>query len=529
MQIATDERESRVGEAMPEPSEDSSTILQLRAALRASEQRYQQLVEAVTTYTYSVTLRDGVPAATRHSLGCLAATGYSPADYANDPYLWFTMIHVEDRATVNRHIAELFTNTSVPPIEHRIVHSDGRTRWLRDTMIAHRNPAGQLVQYDGFVEDITDRKCEEERCRRLVESAPDAMVVSDTMGRIVVVNLLTERLFGYGREELLGQPVEMLIPEQLRAQHERQRQAYSACPHARPMGGIPAVVCRRRDGTVFPADVSLCPLDSDEGTLIYAAIRDITDRQQAEAQARESAVQLLAAKRIQERLLPEHPPRVAGFDIAGDSLPADTVGGDSYDFLSMPDGAVWLAIGDVSGHGFPAALMMASTHAYLRSLVRIHSDPGSILRLANTILSEETGDERFVTLLLLRLDPARRSLVYCGAGHPAGYVLNAAGAIEHHLPSAGFPLGITSDDEFPSSEPVTLASGDTVVLITDGVFEARSPAGQQYGTERVLNVVRRHRKATSREIIANLFMAIQEHSQSEKLADDITAVVVRVD
>ena len=502
--------------------------LRLEQALRESQDRYQQLVEALTTYSYTVTLREGLPIATWHSPACLATTGYSPEDYASDPYLWFTMIHPQDRAAVLRHLSEALADTNSLPVEHRILRRDGKTRWVRDTIVLHRDAEGQVVQYDGFVEDITARKCEEARFRKLVELAPDAMVVADGMGRIVLVNALTESLFGYRREDLLGQPVELLVPESLRARHADDRQAYSACPRTRFMGGIPGVQCLRKDGTGFPADISLCPIESDEGVLVCAAVRDITERQLAEQRARESELQLLAAKRIQERLLPDHAPNVPGFDIAGRSYPAELVGRDSFDFLLMPEGALWLSIGDVSGHGFAPALMMASTHAYLRSLARVQNDPGSILQLANMILANETGDERFVTYLLARLDPRTQSLVYCSAGHPTGYVLGASSNVEYYLKSGALPLGVMPHGAFPVSDRLCLQSGDTVLLVTDGVQEARSPDGECFGIQRMLDTVRMHQNASSREVIERLYDAVREYSQRETLADDLTAVVVKV-
>ena len=125
--------------------------------------------------------------------------GLLPEDYAAEPLLWIGMVHPEDREMVRLQVARVLANEQVAPLEHRILHNDGRIRWVRDTIVLHRDPAGRLVRYDGLVEDITDRKLLEERFRRLVESAPDAMVVVDSRGRILQVNEQTEKLFGYPR------------------------------------------------------------------------------------------------------------------------------------------------------------------------------------------------------------------------------------------------------------------------------------------------------------------------------------------
>jgi sigma-B regulation protein RsbU (phosphoserine phosphatase) len=192
---------------MPVPDQTKEQLLQELAdlrqraeeTLRKSEQRYRQVLAAVTTYTYSVKVANGTPMSTEHSWGCVSATGYTPAEYAADPYLWFHMIHPEDRQRVQQHVAKVLAGENVPPIEHRIVHKDGTTRWVRDTVVPRYDASGVLTGYDGLVADITERKRMEEQFRQLLESAPDAMIITDQDGRIVLVNEQTEQLFGYAR------------------------------------------------------------------------------------------------------------------------------------------------------------------------------------------------------------------------------------------------------------------------------------------------------------------------------------------
>lgn len=510
-------------------AETGSELERLQLALHESEHRYQQLAETVTNYSYSVEVRGGQPIATWHSPGCFATTGYRPEDYAADPYLWITMVHSQDRELVCSHLARVLAHSNMlPPIEHRIHHADGTIRWVRATITPRLDDNRQVARYDGLIEDITQHKRLEERFRQLVEFAPDAMVVSDPQGQIVLVNVMTERLFGYPREELLGQCVDVLVPQPFRAQHRQQRQAYAACPQARRMGTIASVPCLCRDGGQFLADISLCPLQTEEGVLVYAAIRDITQQRQGEKAAHEREMQLLAARQIQQLLLPHSHPKVAGFEIAGASFPAEYVGGDSFDYVPMQDGSLAIAISDVVGHGFASALMMASTHAYIRSLARIRSDPGEILGLANTILVDENRGERFVTFLLGRLDPNAKTFDFCGAGHPAGYLLDARGDIKHSLRSAALPLGIEAQAEFHGSGPFRLLSGDLVLLLTDGILEAQSPSDELFGIERTLELVRTHRGEHAEAIIELLHQAVLRFAQRESPADDVTIVIAKV-
>ena len=136
------------------------------SALRQSERRYQQLLQSINTYTYSVEVAAGQTVSTRHGPACLATTGYAPSDYIMDPYLWFRMIYPDDRPTVLQHLNRLENGEHVPPLEHRILHRDGTVRWIRNSAIPTYDLNGHLCHYDGLVEDITARKLAELALRK---------------------------------------------------------------------------------------------------------------------------------------------------------------------------------------------------------------------------------------------------------------------------------------------------------------------------------------------------------------------------
>src|SRR5262249_32299308 len=155
--------------------------------------------------------------------------------------------------------------------------------------------------------------------------------------------------------------------------------------------------------------------------------------------------------------------------------------------------------------GVGPALLMAVARAYLRASAAASADVGAILANVNRLLATDVEGDRYLTLLLVRLDPATCSLVYASAGHSTAYVLDAAGAVKVLLDSPGGPLGSNPGAESPPGPEVRLERGDAVLLLTDGVVEARAPEGNVFGAGRALDVVRAHRGAPAREIVDRLY------------------------
>ena len=139
------------------------------ATVRQIEERYKQLLDSVTDYVYTVQVRDGRPVATIHGPGCAAVTGYSPEEYQADPYLWYRMVHEEDRDAVNEQAARMLSEGFASPLEHRIIHRDGSIRWVRNTPVPHYDGQRQLIAYDGLIADITNRKQIEEELKNSEE------------------------------------------------------------------------------------------------------------------------------------------------------------------------------------------------------------------------------------------------------------------------------------------------------------------------------------------------------------------------
>ncbi|MCA1809982.1 MAG: PAS domain S-box protein, partial [Lentisphaerae bacterium] len=146
--------------------------------LQESETRYKRLVASVTDYIYTVKIENGQAVSTFHGPGCIAVTGYSTADYENDPDLWYKMVHTEDRERVLDQTAQLIEGQAIQPFEHRIIHKNGHIRWVRNTPVPHRNALGMLVSYDGMITDITERKLAEAQ-------------ISDHTRKLEIINRIT--------------------------------------------------------------------------------------------------------------------------------------------------------------------------------------------------------------------------------------------------------------------------------------------------------------------------------------------------
>jgi diguanylate cyclase (GGDEF)-like protein/PAS domain S-box-containing protein len=207
--------------------------------------------------------------------------GLDSATYAASFESWRERIHEEDRAMVDAAVGAACAERSRYSFVHRIIRPDGAVRTVECRGRIEVDAAGKPLKMVGTAQDITALKLSEERFRRLLENAPDAMVIVDEGGSIVLVNSQTERLFGYERHQLIGRAVEMLVPARFRVAHRRNRAHFADAPHARPMGVGADLYARRWDGTEFPAEISLSPLQTERGKLYVAAVRDVTERRLA--------------------------------------------------------------------------------------------------------------------------------------------------------------------------------------------------------------------------------------------------------
>lgn len=261
---------------------------------------------------------------------------------------------------------------------------------------------------------------------------------------------------------------------------------------------------------------------------IGSQIAQFIEHRQAERAVLERAREFELARKIQLGLLPKAPPSIAGFAIDGASHPAQETGGDYLDFIPMPGRLFGIAIGDASGHGIGAALVMAETRAYLRARAATDLSVGEILTLVNRQLCADLPADHFVTLFFAGLDETTSTLTYTGAGHWPGYVLDQFGQVRELLYSTNIPLGIDPDSVYPVAPPVVLRRNEIVLLLTDGILEASSPDGTMYGVERALESVSANRAETPAVIVAELLSSVHAFAPDIQ-SDDMTVIVLKAD
>jgi PAS domain S-box-containing protein len=416
-------------------------------------------------------------------------------------------------------------------LEARYRKKDGSVLWAR---VATSPIIGEDGRFEGalaMISDITEQKrTEAERYRsretisllsRAVEQTADSVVITDPRGTIEYVNPAFEATTGYGREEAVGKTPRIL--KSGLQDKEFYSRLWDQILEGEAFRGT--LMNRKKSGELYWTEQTITPIKDSGGAITHfvSVLKDITEFRKRQ----EQEVQLRLAREVQQRFYTGVAVCVAGFDIASAAYPAEETSGDYLDSFSMPDGRTCIGIGDVSGHGLDAALIMALTRAYVRSFAQGEADLAKILSSVNRMLLADLGENRFVTLLLVCLDGPNGSLSYASAGHVPGFLMNGSGKIDHVLESSGLPLGIFDDCHVVTSA-IPLAPQQLLILLTDGVIETTDSEDVQFGTDRVLEYVRAHRQDSAHELAEGIYHAARSFAGDDPQQDDVTEVIVRV-
>jgi sigma-B regulation protein RsbU (phosphoserine phosphatase) len=216
---------------------------------------------------------------------------------------------------------------------------------------------------------------------------------------------------------------------------------------------------------------------------------------------------------------------IEGYDVAGKSMPAKSVGGDYFDLIRLGDGRLFFCLGDISGKGMPAALLMSNMLATLRGQNLDITTPGPILDISNEHMFRNTDPERFSTLFLGILDPGSSELIYSNAGHNLPFVVRGSGTVER-LETGNLVLGAIEGVTY-TEDSVKLDSGDTLLIFSDGISEAINPEEEEFGEEILPTFVTANSSASAMSLIDIIIGEVVRHAGKEPQRDDMTMVIIK--
>lgn len=372
--------------------------------------------------------------------------------------------------------------------------------------------------------DMTEQKQNLATLRKLsnaVQQTADSVMITNKKGIIEYVNPAFETTTGFSSAEALGQTPKILQS----GMHDQQfyQNLWKTILGGKSYRGT--IINRKKNGELYWSEQTITAMKDEKGRITHfvSVLKDITELREKQ----EQEFQLRLAHELQQRYY-RVKANVPGFDIAGATYSAVATNGDYFDFIPMKNGHLGLVIGDVSGHGVGAALIMAQTRACLRALAKVESDPGVLLTWLNQELAADLDTVHYVTLALARLDPVTKTLDYANAGHMPTYLLNQHGKIYQTLSSTGIPLGIVRDYQFTTAESIQLSCADILFFLTDGITEAQASDESEFGFERAVQVIRKHRHAPAKDIMQSLYKTVRSFANHQAQEDDITSIICKV-
>jgi len=273
----------------------------------------------------------------------------------------------------------------------------------------------------------------------------------------------------------------------------------------------------------------------DRSQALMRVINDEINTARLEIQRKNELLRqaLALAEEVQRNLLPQAAPGLPGFDIAGTSLYSDETGGDYYDFIHAPNeqpGRFGVIIGDVTGHGIAAALLMTTARAFLRMRSFQPGSLASVMDDVNKLLCADLADSgRFMTLFYLAIDVEKKRLHWVRAGHDPIILYDAATGLANDIPDKGGPpLGIVTEARYAENSAAGFIPGQVALLATDGLWEARNTKGEMFGKDRVRELLGRHSDLSAADIVAAVLEGLREFLGDDQPEDDVTLVAIKV-
>lgn len=365
----------------------------------------------------------------------------------------------------------------------------------------------------------TELRKSEEKYRRIIETTAEGFFLMDGNFVITDVNRAFCRMVGYSREAIIGRTPVRFADEDYRQFLMFNREALFSGKFSELESTLVA-----RSGERIPVLIHGNQLRDDRGSVIGNMIflTDLTQQKRS----------LTLAAEVQRSLLPQEALSIDGLDIAGRTLSCGEIGGDYFDYIREPDCAehqVSVVVGDVTGHGVEAALLMTTARAFLRMRSSQCGDLSQIINEMNRHLVRDVTDSgRFMTLSVIRFDANTRSLRWVRAGHPPALVFDPEKDRFRELLEGGLPLGVNDDSNLQEYLAADIKTGQVVTVGTDGIWESVDRNGNPYGMERFCTVIRKHARLGAKDILDAVYADIKAFTQGARQEDDITLVVAKI-
>jgi PAS domain S-box-containing protein len=359
----------------------------------------------------------------------------------------------------------------------------------------------------------------EEKYRRIVETTAEGFLLMDRDFVITDVNDAYCRMIGYSRSEIIGKTPLDYVTEDFRQYLKINRLELTSGDNREIEGTLLS-----KDGRRIPVLVHSNKLRDDRGMVIgnMNFVVDMTERKKS----------LELAAEVQKSLLPQKSPQIRGLDIAGRALSCDEIGGDYFDYLpglNCSDEHLGIVVGDVTGHGVDAALLMTTARAFLRMRAAQCGDPSQIITEMNRHLALDVlNTGRFMTLFYLSIEPAKRQLRWVRAGHTPAVIYDPARKEFSELKGVGLALGVDEAFDYQHFLKTGLAAGQVIVVGTDGIWEACGRGGKMYGQERFRDIIRQNADLPANAILDAVYDDVNHFTLGRKRQDDMTLVVVKV-
>jgi PAS domain S-box-containing protein len=366
-------------------------------------------------------------------------------------------------------------------------------------------------------QDIRKR---EEKYRRIVETAREGFVLFDRDYKITDVNEMYCKMTGYRREEIIGKTPLDFSPEN----HKDFLMSNRKDLFSGKFEDFESTIASR-DGRLIPVLVHSNILRNDKSEIIgkMAFLTDMTEHKKS----------LALAGEIQKSLLPQKSPKIPGLDIAGKNITCDEIGGDYFDFLwdlECEGNHFDAVVGDVTGHGVDAALLMTSARAFLRMRA---SQCGGISQIVTEMNRHLTMDilhtGRFMTMFYISIDVENKNLSWVRAGHDPAIIYDPNFDQFEELKGTGLALGVDKDYIFDENIKTGLVQGQIIAIGTDGIWETFNKDGKMFGKERFREIIRNNAHMGSSDILNAIFNEIDRFSLGVKTADDITLVIIKIE